>query len=142
MLGYLKDNAATDAAFRGGWFHSGDLAVQHPDGYIEIRDRLKDIIISGGENIASIAVEIALTQHPAVALAAVVARPDETWGETPCAFVELRPGTTLTAEELIAFARENLPHFAVPRTVIFGPLPTTATGKIQKFELRERARAL
>jgi fatty-acyl-CoA synthase len=142
MLGYLKDAAATDAAFRGGWFHSGDLAVQHPDGYIEIRDRLKDIIISGGENIASIAVEIALTQHPAVALAAVVARPDETWGETPCAFVELRPGTTLTAEELIAFARENLPHFAVPRTVIFGPLPTTATGKIQKFELRERARAL
>jgi fatty-acyl-CoA synthase len=142
MLGYLKDNAATDAAFRGGWFHSGDLAVQHPDGYIEIRDRLKDIIISGGENIASIAVEIALTQHPAVALAAVVARPDETWGETPCAFVELRPGMTLTAEELIAFARENLPHFAVPRTVIFGPLPTTATGKIQKFELRERARGL
>jgi fatty-acyl-CoA synthase len=103
---------------------------------------LKDIIISGGENIASIAVEAALTRHPAVALAAVVARPDETWGETPCAFVELRPGTTLTAEELIAFAREHLPRFAVPRTVIFGPLPTTATGKIQKFELRERARSL
>jgi len=142
MLGYLKDEAATDAAFRGGWFHSGDLAVQHPDGYIEIRDRLKDIIISGGENIASLAVEAALTRHPAVALAAVVARPDEKWGETPCAFVELRAGMTLTADELIAFARDNLPHFAVPKTVVFGPLPTTATGKIQKFELRERARAL
>jgi fatty-acyl-CoA synthase len=142
MLGYLKDPAATQAAFAGNWFHSGDLAVQHPDGYIEIKDRLKDIIISGGENIASIAVEAALTRHPAVALAAVVARPDETWGETPCAFVELRPGMTLTAAELIAFAREELPRFAVPRTVIFGPLPTTATGKIQKFELRERARAL
>jgi fatty-acyl-CoA synthase len=142
MLGYLKDPAATEAAFRGGWFHSGDLAVQHPDGYIEIRDRLKDIIISGGENIASIAVEAALTRHPAVALAAVVARPDEKWGETPCAFVELRPGAAVTAEELVAFARENLPHFAVPKTVIFGPLPVTATGKIQKYELRERARAL
>ncbi len=142
MLGYLKDPAATEAAFAGGWFHSGDLAVQHPDGYIEIRDRLKDIIISGGENIASIAVEAALTRHPAVALAAVVARPDEKWGETPCAFVELRPGASVTAEELIAHAREHLPHFAVPRTVVFGPLPTTATGKIQKFELRERARAL
>jgi 3-(methylthio)propionyl---CoA ligase len=142
MLGYLKDPAATEAAFAGGWFHSGDLAVQHPDGYIEIRDRLKDIIISGGENIASIAVEAALTRHPAVALAAVVARPDEKWGETPCAFVELRPGASVTAEELIAHARQHLPHFAVPRTVVFGPLPTTATGKIQKFELRERARAL
>ena len=142
MLGYLKDPAATETAFAGGWFHSGDLAVQHPDGYIEIKDRLKDIIISGGENIASIAVEAALTRHPAVALAAVVARPDETWGETPCAFIELRPGVTLTAEELIGFAREYLPRFAVPRTVIFGPLPTTATGKIQKFELRERARSL
>jgi len=142
MLGYLKEPAATEAAFAGGWFHSGDLAVQHPDGYIEIKDRLKDIIISGGENIASLAVEAALTRHPAVSLAAVVARPDETWGETPCAFVELRPGTTLTAEELIGFAREHLPRFAVPRTVIFGPLPTTATGKIQKFELRERARSL
>jgi fatty-acyl-CoA synthase len=142
MLGYLKDQAATDAAFAGGWFHTGDLAVQHADGYIEIKDRLKDIIISGGENIASIAVEAALTRHPAVALAAVVARPDEKWGEAPCAFVELRPGMALTTDELIAFAREHLPHFAVPRTVIFGPLPTTATGKIQKFELRARARAL
>ena len=142
MLGYLKDGAATDAAFAGGWFHSGDLAVQHPDGYVEIKDRLKDIIISGGENISSIAVETALTRHPAVALAAVVARPDEKWGETPCAFVELRPGMALTGEELIEFAREQLPHFAVPRAVVFGPLPTTATGKIQKFELRERARGL
>ena len=142
MLGYLKDRAATEAAFAGGWFHTGDLAVQHPDGYVEIKDRLKDIIISGGENISSLAVEAVLTRHPAVALAAVVARPDERWGETPCAFVELRPGQQTTAEELIAFARENLPHFAAPRTVIFGPLPTTATGKIQKFELRQRARAL
>ena len=142
MLGYLKDRAATDAAFAGGWFHSGDLAVQHPDGYIEIKDRLKDIIISGGENISSIAVEAALTRHPAVALAAVVARPDEKWGETPCAFVELRPGMTVTGDELVAFARDNLPSFAVPRTVIFGPLPTTATGKIQKYELRQQARAL
>ena len=142
MLGYLKDEAATDAAFAGGWFHSGDLAVQHPDGYIEIKDRLKDIIISGGENISSIAVEAALTRHPAVALAAVVARPDEKWGETPCAFVELRPGMTITRDELVAFAREHLPSFAVPRTVIFGPLPTTVTGKIQKYELRQQARAL
>ncbi|PYM53714.1 MAG: acyl-CoA synthetase, partial [Candidatus Rokuibacteriota bacterium] len=123
MLGYLKDKAATEAALTGGWFHTGDLAVQHPDGYIEIKDRSKDIIISGGENISSLAVEAALIRHPAVALAAVVARPDETWGETPCAFVELRPGMTATAEELIAWARENLPRFAVPRTVIFGPLP-------------------
>src|SRR6266545_1562307 len=142
MLGYLKDRAATEAALSGGWFHTGDLAVQHPDGYVEIKDRSKDIIISGGENISSLAVEAALTRHPAVALAAVVARPDERWGETPCAFVELRPGTAVTAEELIAFARGHLPSFAVPRTVVFGPLPTTATGKIQKFELRERARAL
>jgi fatty-acyl-CoA synthase len=142
MLGYLKDEAATGTAFAGGWFHSGDLAVQHPDGYIEIKDRLKDIIISGGENISSIAVEAALTRHPAVALAAVVARPDEKWGETPCAFVELRPGMTITRDEIVAFAREHLPSFAVPRTVIFGPLPTTATGKIQKYELREQARAL
>jgi len=141
MLGYLKDPAATEAAFAGGWFHTGDLAVQHPDGYVEIKDRLKDIIISGGENIASIEVEAALLKHPAVALAAVVARPDEKWGETPCAFVELRPGTQATEAELIAFARDHLPRFATPRTVIFGPLPTTATGKIQKYELRARAQA-
>src|SRR5712691_4071750 len=142
MLGYLKDKAATAAAFRGGWFHSGDLAVQHPDGYIEIKDRLKDIIISGGENISSIEVEAVLMRHPAVALAAVVARPDEKWGETPCAFAQLRPGMEVTTDELIAFARDNLPRFAAPKTVIFGPLPTTATGKIQKYELRQRARAL
>jgi fatty-acyl-CoA synthase len=142
MLGYLKDMAATEAALSGGWFHTGDLAVQHPDGYIEIKDRSKDIIISGGENISSLAVEAALVRHPAVALAAVVARPDERWGETPCAFVELRPGMAVAAEDLIAFAREKLPRFAVPRTVIFGPLPTTATGKIQKFELRRRILAL
>jgi fatty-acyl-CoA synthase len=142
MLGYLKDPAATAAAFRGGWFHTGDLAVEHPDGYLEIKDRLKDLIISGGENIASIEVEAALLRHPAVALAAVVARPDDTWGETPCAFVQLRPGMEATEAELIAFARAHLPRFAAPRTVVFGPLPTTATGKIQKFELRERARTL
>jgi fatty-acyl-CoA synthase len=142
MLGYLKDEPATEAAFAGGWFHTGDLAVQHPDGYIEIKDRSKDIIIAGGENISSLAVETALVRHPAVALAAVVARPDERWGETPCAFVELRPGLSLTPDALIAFARDHLPHFAVPRTVIFGPLPTTATGKIQKYQLREKARAL
>jgi fatty-acyl-CoA synthase len=142
MLGYLKDKAATEAAFGGGWFHTGDLAVQHPDGYIEIKDRAKDIIISGGENISSIEVEIALNRHPAVLMSAVVARPDEKWGETPCAFVQLRPGAEATAEELTRFCRDNLPHFAVPRTIVFGPLPTTATGKIQKYTLRERARGL
>jgi fatty-acyl-CoA synthase len=142
MLGYLKDQAATETAFRGGWFHTGDLAVQHPDGYIEIKDRSKDIIISGGENISSIEVEIALNRHPAVMMSAVVARPDERWGETPCAFVQLRPDAKATEDELIRFCRDNLPHFAVPRTVVFGPLPTTATGKIQKYTLREQARAL
>ena len=142
MLGYLKDRKATAAAFRGGWFHTGDLAVQHPDGYIEVKDRLKDIIISGGENISSIEVEIALTRHPAVLMAAVVARPDEKWGETPCAFVQLKDGATATEDELIAFCREHLPRFAIPKTVIFGPLPATATGKIQKYTLRERSREL
>jgi fatty-acyl-CoA synthase len=142
MLGYLKDRAATDAAFQGGWFHTGDLAVQHPDGYIEIKDRSKDIIISGGENISSIEVEIALNRHPAVMMSAVVARPDEKWGETPCAFVQLRPDAKASEEELIGFCRDNLPHFAVPKTVVFGPLPTTATGKIQKYTLRELARGL
>jgi len=142
MLGYLKDKKATAAAFRGGWFHSGDLAVQHTDGYIEIKDRLKDIIISGGENISSIEVEIALTRHPAVLMAAVVARPDEKWGETPCAFVQLKDDAKATEDELIAFCRGQLPRFAVPKTVLFGPLPTTATGKIQKYTLRERATAL
>jgi fatty-acyl-CoA synthase len=142
MLGYLKEPEATEAAFRGGWFHTGDLAVEHPDGYMEIKDRAKDIIISGGENISSIEVEIVLNRHPAVQMAAVVARPDEKWGETPCAFVQLRPGAEASAEEIIAYCRDNLPHFAAPRTVVFGPLPTTATGKIQKYALREQARAL
>jgi len=142
MLGYLKDRAATDAAFDGGWFHTGDLAVQHPDGYMEIKDRAKDIIISGGENISSIEVEIALNRHPAVLMSAVVARPDAKWGETPCAFVQLRPDATATEEELIRFCRDNLPHFAIPKTVVFGALPTTSTGKVQKYTLRERARAL
>jgi fatty-acyl-CoA synthase len=142
MLGYLKDAKSTAAAFRGGWFHTGDLAVQHPDGYMEIKDRLKDIIISGGENISSIEVEIALTRHPAVLMAAVVARPDEKWGETPCAFVQLKDGAKATEAELIAFCRKHLPGFAVPKTVVFGTLPATATGKIQKYTLRDRARAL
>jgi len=142
MLGYLKDRTATDAAFEGGWFHTGDLAVQHPDGYMEIKDRAKDIIISGGENISSIEVEIALNRHPAVLMSAVVARRDEKWGETPCAFVQLRPDATATEEELIRFCRDNLPHFAIPKTVVFGALPTTSTGKVQKYTLRERARAL
>jgi fatty-acyl-CoA synthase len=141
MLGYLKDPKATAAAFRGGWMHTGDLAVEHPDGYVEIKDRAKDIIISGGENISSVEVEIALYKHPAVQLAAVVARPDEKWGETPCAFVQLKPGTEASADEIIAFCRDQLAHYKAPKSVVFGPLPTTATGKIQKFVLRERARS-
>jgi fatty-acyl-CoA synthase len=142
MLGYLKDAKATAEAFRGGWMHTGDLAVEHPDGYVEIKDRAKDIIISGGENISSVEVEIALYKHPAVQLAAVVARPDEKWGETPCAFVQLKPGTTPTEEEIIVFCRNQLAHYKAPKSVVFGLLPTTATGKIQKFALRDRARAL
>jgi fatty-acyl-CoA synthase len=142
MLGYLKDAKATTEAFRGGWMHTGDLAVEHPDGYIEIKDRAKDIIISGGENISSVEVEIVLYKHPAVQLAAVVAKPDEKWGETPCAFVQLKPGASATPEEIVAFCREQLAHFKAPKSVVFGPLPTTATGKIQKFVLRERARAV
>jgi len=142
MKGYMKNPAATERALAGGWFHSGDLGVWHPDGYIELKDRSKDIIISGGENISSIEVENTLYRHPAVAAAAVVARPDETWGETPCAFVELRPGARADAQELIAFCRDNLAHFKTPRSVVFGPLPRTSTGKIQKFRLRERVKAL
>ncbi len=142
MLGYLKDPKATAEAFRGGWMHTGDLAVEHPDGYVEIKDRAKDIIISGGENISSVEVEIALYKHPAVQLAAVVARPDSKWGETPCAFVQLKPGTQATEDEMIAFCRDRLAHFKAPKSVVFGPLPTTATGKVQKFTLRERARGL
>jgi fatty-acyl-CoA synthase len=142
MLGYLKEPKATADIFRGGWMRTGDLAVEHPDGYVEIKDRAKDIIISGGENISSVEVEIALYKHPAVQLAAVVARPDQKWGETPCAFVQLKLGVTASAEEIIAFCRDQLAHFKAPKSVVFGPLPTTATGKIQKFVLRERARAL
>ncbi|TDG05684.1 acyl-CoA synthetase [Paraburkholderia guartelaensis] len=136
MKGYLKNERATEDAFRGGWFHTGDLGVMTPDGYVRITDRSKDIIISGGENISSIEVEDTLYRHPAVALAAVVAMPDPKWGEVPCAFVELRPGASATAEEIIAHCRLFLAHFKVPRAVRFGELPRTATGKIQKYELR------
>jgi fatty-acyl-CoA synthase len=136
MKGYLKNERATEDAFRGGWFHTGDLGVMTPDGYVRITDRSKDIIISGGENISSIEVEDTLYRHPAVALAAVVAMPDPKWGEVPCAFVELREGASATAEEIIAHCRLFLAHYKVPRVVKFGELPRTATGKIQKFELR------
>jgi fatty-acyl-CoA synthase len=140
MKGYFADETATAEAFRGGWFHSGDLAVMHPDGHIEIRDRAKDIIISGGENISTVEVERVLVSHPDVLEAAVVAAPDEKWGERPMAFVALRAGAELTEGELIAFARESLPGFKVPDAVEFGELPKTSTGKIKKYELRERAR--
>jgi fatty-acyl-CoA synthase len=142
MKGYLRNPAATAAAFAGGWFHSGDLGVVHPDGYIQVKDRAKDIVISGGENISTVEVEDALYGHPAVLEAAVVARPDPKWGETPCAFVTLKEGQQASANEIIAFCRERLAGFKIPRTVIFGPLPKTATGKIQKFALREQARDL
>jgi len=143
MKGYLKNAAATQQAMEGGWFHSGDLGVMHPDGYIQLKDRSKDIIISGGENISSIEVENTLYRHPAVLFAAVVAKPDAKWGETPCAFVEKKPGFESVSEsDLIAFCRENLAHFKCPRTILFGELPKTTTGKIQKFRLREQARAL
>jgi fatty-acyl-CoA synthase len=140
MKGYLKNPKATAEAFAGGWFHSGDLGVKHPDGYIQLKDRSKDIIISGGENISSIEVEDVLYKHPAVSSAAVVAKPDDKWGETPCAFVELRPGASATADELIAWCRERLAHYKAPRHVVFTELPRTSTGKIQKFKLREQAR--
>ena len=142
MKGYLKNKHASDAAFHGGWFHSGDLGVMHKDGYIQLKDRSKDIIISGGENISSIEVEDALFKHPKVRAAAVVARPDDKWGETPCAFVELKEGANATAEELIAWSRDNLAHFKCPRHVVFAELPKTSTGKIKKFVLREMARKL
>jgi acyl-CoA synthetase (AMP-forming)/AMP-acid ligase II len=141
MKGYFADEAATAEAFRGGWFRSGDLAVMHPDGYIEVRDRAKDIIISGGENISTIEVERALVRHPDVLEAAVVAMPDEKWGERPMGFVTLRPGAALTSDELIAFSRETLPGFKAPSQIEFGELPKTSTGKVKKFELRERARS-
>jgi fatty-acyl-CoA synthase len=142
MKGYLENPQATEEAFSGGWFHTGDLGVMHEDGYIEIRDRSKDIIISGGENISTIEIEGVLYRHPAVLEAAVVARPDPLWGETPCAFVELKPDAAANPEDIIAFCRERLAHFKAPKTVVFGSLPKTSTGKIQKFVLRERAKAI
>ncbi len=142
MKGYLKNPGASEKAFHGGWFHSGDLGVMHPDGYIQLKDRSKDIIISGGENISSIEVEDVLFKHPKIAAAAVVAAPDDKWGETPCAFIELREGEDATAEEIIGWSRGHLAHFKCPRHVVFGPLPKTSTGKIQKFILREKARNL
>ncbi len=142
MKGYLKNREASAEAFRGGWFHSGDLGVIHPDGYIQIKDRSKDIIISGGENISSIEVEDTLYKHPSIQAAAVVAKADEKWGETPCAFVELRPGANLTANEVMAWCREHLAAYKCPRTVIFTELPKTSTGKIQKFRLRDMAKSV
>ena len=143
MKGYLKNPKATEEAFAGGWFHTGDLAVWHANGYAEIRDRAKDIIISGGENISTVEVEDVLYRHPAVLEAAVVSRPDDTWGETPCAFITLKPGhDATTTADIIAFCRERMARFKVPKTVVFGPLPKTSTGKMQKFVLREQARAL
>jgi fatty-acyl-CoA synthase len=140
MKGYLKNKSSTEAAFAHGWFHSGDLGVVHPDGYIQLKDRSKDIIISGGENISSIEVEDALYKHPAVAAVGVVAKPDEKWGETPCAFVELKPGAGATAEELIAWCRSHLAAYKCPRHIVFAEIPKTSTGKIQKFKLREMAK--
>jgi fatty-acyl-CoA synthase len=141
MKGYLKNPKATREAFAGGWFHSGDLAVMQPDGYIKIKDRSKDVIISGGENISSLEVEDVLYRHPAVLAAAVVARPDPKWGETPCAFVELKPGSKTTEQEIVEFCRGQMAKFKAPRTVVFGELPKTSTGKIQKFVLREKAKS-
>ena len=143
MKGYLKNSQATASAFAGGWFHTGDLAVEHPDGYIEVKDRAKDIIISGGENISSLEIEEVLYRHPQIIEAAVVARPDPVWGESPCAFVTLKPGAAAVSEaDIIAWCRANLAHFKAPRTVVFGALPKTSTGKIQKFELREQAKEI
>jgi fatty-acyl-CoA synthase len=142
MKGYLKNKSATEKAFEGGWFHSGDLGVMHPDGYVQLKDRSKDIIISGGENISSIEVEDALYKHPAVQAAAVVAKPDDKWGETPCAFIELKPGASASAEDLVAWCRKNLAAYKCPRYVVFDDLPKTSTGKIQKFKLRELAKAV
>ena len=143
MIGYLNDLKATEEAFNGGWFRSGDLAVKHPDNYIEVKDRLKDVIISGGENISTVEVETVLFSHPAVLEAAVVARPDNHWGQTPCAFVKLKEGyDDVDPQEIIKFCRDHLPHYMAPRTVIFEDLPKTSTGKIQKFILREKAKAM
>ena len=143
MKGYLKNPAATSESLASGWFHSGDLAVMHPDGYIQLKDRSKDIIISGGENISSIEIEDTLYRHCAVLEAAVVARPDEKWGETPCAFVTLKEAAgDVTEQDLIDFCRDNMAHFKAPKTVVFGALPKTSTGKVQKFKLRDRATEL
>ena len=142
MRGYFRNDAANEAAFRGGWFHSGDLAVMDPDGYLRILDRSKDIIISGGENISSIEIEDTLYAHPAVLEAAVAARPDDKWGETPCAFVTLKRGQSVSEEELIQWCRDHLAHFKCPKTIVFRELPKTSTGKVQKFKLREWASEL
>ncbi len=142
MKGYLKNPSTTEESFSGGWFHSGDLAVWHEDGYVEIKDRSKDVIISGGENISSIEVEDVLYRHPQIQEAAVVARPDEKWGETPCAFVTLVEGAEVTEQEIIQFCRDNMAHFKAPKSVVFGGLPKTSTGKIQKFVLRSQAKGL
>jgi fatty-acyl-CoA synthase len=138
MKGYLKNPSTTEEAFAGGWFHTGDLGVLQADGYVKLKDRSKDIIISGGENISSLEVEDVLYRHPAVISAAVVAKPDARWGETPCAFVEVRAGVSVTAEEIIAHCKQHLASFKAPRAVVFGELPRTSTGKVQKFELRKR----
>lgn len=142
MKGYLKNPSTNAKTFKGGWYHTGDLAVRHPDGYIEVKDRLKDIIISGGENISSIEVESVLYRHPAVLEAAVVARPDEHWGETPCAFIELKPGIKIEEKDIMSHCQENLAKYKCPKTIIFGALEKTPTGKIQKYILREKAKAL
>ena len=142
MKGYLKDAGATDEAFSNGWFMSGDIAVIHPDGYIQVKDRAKDVIISGGENISSVEVEGVLYKHPSVGEAAVVALADDKWGEVPCAFVELKSGAEAGEQELIDFCADNMARFKRPKKVVFGELPKTATGKIQKNVLRERAKAL
>ena len=142
MKGYYKNKEATESAMKNGWFHSGDLAVMYPDGYIQIKDRSKDIIISGGENISSVEVENVIAKHNAVSLVAVVAKPDEKWGETPCAFVELIQGKNSTEGEIINYCKKNMAGFKRPKNVIFGELPKTSTGKIQKFELREKAKEL
>jgi fatty-acyl-CoA synthase len=143
MKGYLKNPGATDEAFRGGWFHTGDLAVRHPDGYVEVKDRAKDVIISGGENVSSLEVEELLYKHPSIMEAAVVARPDDFWGETVCAFVTLKPDAdSISDEAIMTWCRDKIAHFKIPKTIVFGPLPKTSTGKIQKFVLRDQAKAL
>ncbi|MBC7171105.1 MAG: AMP-binding protein, partial [Polyangiaceae bacterium] len=138
MRGYYADSEATAKAFEGGWFHSGDVGVMHPDGYIELKDRSKDIIVSGGENISTIEVEHTIVKHPAVQEVAVVSAPHEKWGEVPKAFVSLKPGASATSEEIVEFTRKHLAHFKCPKSVEFGELPKTATGKIQKFKLRDK----